>query len=467
MNKRSWNKFLVLILLFLSPFLLLTRLPTYASETSQRIVVKSEDRNFLNRLEFHRGISLSPVTTIDQLNIAVVEVPTEEERSFREELSQDPRVKYVEKDYVATADVLINDPGVVNNLQWGFPKVELYGGQRRAWDISEGNSNISVAIVDTGIDSTHEDLVGKVVGSKNCTDSSTVEDLYGHGTHVAGIVAASTNNGIGVAGVGYKTSLLNAKALGDSGSGYYSWIADCIVWAADNGANVINMSLGGGSSSQMLADSVNYARGKGVVLVAAAGNSGTNSPSYPAYLPGVISVAAVDQNDVKPSWSNFGNWVDVAAPGVSIYSTLPHYQNSMNKVSYGSLSGTSMASPHVAGLAALVYSISGLSAQDVENAIFANTDRIAGTNVSWVYGRINAYKTMASFSNNFVPSPTPTQTITPTPTSVPTPTPTLTPTKVPTSTPTPTIKTPTPTPTPSYSKNPWSRFCSRFSFLCR
>src|SRR6185436_9977063 len=125
--------------------------------------------------------------------------------------------------------------------------------------ITNGNANVKVAVLDTRIESTHNDLAGKVVASSNFTTSSTVSDLDGHGTHVAGIIAASTNNAIGVAGTGYNTTLLNGKVLGDNGSGYYSWIANGIVWATDQGAKVISMSLGGSSSSQALADAINYA----------------------------------------------------------------------------------------------------------------------------------------------------------------------------------------------------------------
>jgi len=147
------------------------------------------------------------------------------------------------------------------------------------------------------IKSSHEDLTGKVVAAKNFTTSRTTDDKYGHGTHVAGIAAAVTNNSKGVAGAGVNCSLMNGKVLGDNGSGAYSWLINGIIWAADNGANVSNMSLSGSSESQALLDAVNYAWGKGVVLVAAAGNNGNSTPVYPAFYDNVIAVAATDQND--------------------------------------------------------------------------------------------------------------------------------------------------------------------------
>jgi hypothetical protein len=234
------------------------------------------------------------------------------------------------------------------------------------------------------------------VANKNFTTSSTVDDLYGHGTHCAGIAAATTNNSIGVAGVGFNTSLMNVKVLGDNGSGQYSWIANGITWAADNGAKVISLSLGGSSGSYTLQNAVNYAWNKGVVVVAAAGNNGNTASVYPAYYSNCIAVAATDQNDAKASFSTYGSWVDVAAPGVSIYSTLPNHSNSIGTTNYGSLSGTSMSTPHVAGLAALVWATSyGTSNTSVRSRIESTADAISGTGTYWKYGRINANKAVA------------------------------------------------------------------------
>ena len=178
---------------------------------------------------------------------------------------------------------------------------------------------------------------------------------------------------------------MNVKVLDDTGSGYYSWIANGITWAADNGAKVINMSLGGSSASSTLKRAVNYAWGKGVVLAAAAGNSGNRSPTYPAYYPNCIAVAATDSNDLKTSWSSFGSWVDVAAPGVDILSTFPNHSYQIGKaLGYDKGSGTSMATPHVAGLAALVWATGyGTSNTSVRARIEGNADPILGTRSYW------------------------------------------------------------------------------------
>jgi hypothetical protein len=232
-------------------------------------------------------------------------------------------------------------------------------------------------------------LADKVVTKINVTNFGSADDVYGHGTHVAGIAAAMTDNGMGVAGLGYSSTIMDVKVLDDNGMGAYSWIVSGIIWAVDNGADIINMSLGGSFASSAMEDAVNYAWETGVVVVAAAGNNGDSTPMYPAYYVNCIAVAATDANDAKASWSNYGDWVDVAAPGVSIYSTLKNND-------YGYMSGTSMASPHVAGLAALVLATvsdtdgDGKLNDEVRNEIETTCDDI---NVAGVgSGRINAYQ---------------------------------------------------------------------------
>jgi thermitase len=220
-----------------------------------------------------------------------------------------------------------------------------------------------VAILDCGIFSQgtgrkasdgqagHRDLRGKVVLERDFTGSSTgFDDYCDHGTHVAGTVSALTNNGLGVAGVGYNVSLMNGKVLDDNGDGWTTDTAQGIIWAADNGAKVINMSLGRyGSCSFTETFAINYAWERGVVVVASAGNDDKNKSGAPASCPNVISVAATDDDDDRAWFSNYGANVDVAAPGVSILST-------RRNGGYTSFNGTSMAAPHVAGLAALIWS---------------------------------------------------------------------------------------------------------------
>jgi len=186
--------------------------------------------------------------------------------------------------------------------------------------------------------------------------------MFGHGTHVAGIAAASTNNNKGVAGTGYNCPLMNIKVLGDDGSGNYSWVTQGIIWSVAKGAKVINMSMTGDQPSKTLEMAVDFAWRKGAVIVTAAGNEGCSTPTYPAFYQNCIAVGATDDNDTRSSFSNYGNWVDLAAPGreidpetgsiIGIYSTTPNHESFLNQYgiahNYDYLIGTSMASPHVA-----------------------------------------------------------------------------------------------------------------------
>jgi thermitase len=288
---------------------------------------------------------------ISSVGVRVIKVPAGKVQEKLLAYQGDGEVQFAEPDYIAKAIGTPNDPYFSN--QWGLTKIQA----PQAWDITTGASTVKIAILDTGVDLNNEDLAGKIVDIQNFTTSSTADDLYGHGTHCAGIAAAITNNGIGVAGTGYNSSIMDVKVLDDTGSGYYSWIINGITWAADHGAKVISMSLGGSSGSSSLQSAVDYAWSKGVVVVAAAGNNGNSSPSYPGYYSNCIAVAATDSNDARASWSNYGSWVDVAAPGVNIYSTLPNHANQIG-LNYGYLSGTSMATPFVAGEAALIWATS-------------------------------------------------------------------------------------------------------------
>ena len=331
---------------------------------------------------------------ISGIDVEAVTVPAGRAESAAASYAKDSRVRYAEVDHEAIAVGGVNDYYFVNSYQWALSTIQA----PQAWDLTTGCSTVSVAVLDTGVDVSHPDLSGKVVGNINYSSSGTVSDVYGHGTHVAGIAAAATNNGQGVAGLGYDSTILNVKVMGDDGVGTYSAVAYGIVWAADHGARVINMSLGGTSSSSTLQDAVNYAWGKGVVLVAAAGNNGNSVPFYPAYFQNVIAVASTGPTDTLSPYSNRGDWVDVAAPGGSIWSTKPNN-------SYGSLSGTSMASPHVAGLAALVFTRvsdtngNGFLNDEVRACIQNNADNIGVTGIG--SGRINAYRAVQA------PSPAP------------------------------------------------------------
>ena len=329
----------------------------------------------------HRQLGGQVTTTIPGVGVQVVTVPEGRAMAMDKAYSSNPRVSYAEPDFVIQAMGDPDDPYF--GRQWGLTII----GAPQAWEVTTGSPSINIAILDTGVDQDHPDLADKIVSNINLTSSPTVDDVHGHGTHVAGIAAATTNNGVGVAGLGHASTIMNVKVLGDGGAGTYSGLISGIIWAADNGAEIINMSLGGSSYSITLENAVNYAWSKGVVVVAAAGNAGSSTPCYPAAHANCMAVAATNGYDAVASFSNYGNWVDVAAPGVAIYATL-------KDSGYGYKSGTSMASPHVAGLAGLVFTTvsdtngDGKLNDDVRSRIEATCDDIGAAGIG--SGRINA-----------------------------------------------------------------------------
>jgi thermitase len=296
-----------------------------------------------------------------------------------EEYEESGKIDYAEPNYTYGINWTPNDPYFNNGVQWAPQKVSA----QSAWDITRGSSSIKVAIIDTGVDYNHPDLAGGVIKGYDYVDNDwDPMDLNNHGTHAAGIAAATTNNSRGIAGMAPNVYIYAVRVLDANGSGTLDDVANGIYHAVDNGAKVVSLSLGGPSGATSLQNAVNYAASKGVVVVAAAGNENTSAASYPAYYSNAIAVAATDRNDYKASFSNYGSWVDVAAPGVDIASTI-------RNGGYAYMSGTSMACPLVAGIAGLLAS-QGRSASNIRAAIENTADVTPGTGTYYSNGRVNA-----------------------------------------------------------------------------
>jgi thermitase len=326
----------------------------------------------------------------------VARMPSKNVAYFAEEAQKGNLARYIQPRVKFQALFVPNDPEWA--YQWGPQKIEVDS----AWNTTTGSHSVLVAIIDTGIDYTHPDLAANYVplGYDGANNDSDPLDDNGHGTHCAGIVAAVLNNSIGIAGVA-NVSIMAEKGLDASGSGWDDDLANAIIHAVDQGADVLSNSWGGYQESYLIRDAVQYANSHGVLIIAAAGNGGWSTKLYPAAYDEVIAVTATDSSDNPAVFSNFGDWVEVAAPGVDILSTFPTYDFTLHNSPYNKnlyydyLSGTSMACPHVAGLAALVKSRFPNATRDwIRMQIRYTVDDLGppGFDVHYGYGRINAQK---------------------------------------------------------------------------
>lgn len=344
---------------------------------------------------------------IPSINAYVVRVfPELSIQSVGEFLRELPGVRYIEPNYRVFAFTTPNDPYFAQ--QYALTRVQASA----AWGLWSPTRTVYIAIIDSGIDYTHPDLANKIRRYSHGTIygydalnpigwQGDYMDYGGHGTHCAGIAAAEINNAMGVAGIAAwnpshpnsnsAIQLMPVKVLDEDGAGTVSTVAMGISWAADNGAHILSLSLGTLDFSTAISDAVNYAWARGCLLVAAAGNFASNAPTYPAYHSPCIAVAATDENDQLTSFSQYGSWVDIAAPGQNILSTLPNN-------SYASWSGTSMACPLVAGAAAVLWSYNPtLTNQQVREALETQVDPYTpynGRAIGSGKGRLNVYRAL-------------------------------------------------------------------------
>jgi subtilisin family serine protease len=357
------------------------------------------------------------------LGVSLLKVPSGKVRDVVIRLNQTPAVEFAEPNYrVTVLDTIPNDPGW--SAQYGPARIQA----PQAWDVITGTSAVTIAVIDTGVDLAHPDLASKIWTNPGETGGGKetngvdddgdgyVDDWRGwdfvnadnlpqddnsHGSHVAGIAAAATNNSAGIAGMAWGARVMALKVLDAAGNGTTASVGAAITWAANHGAKVINLSLGTSAPALVMEDAVNYAYASGVVVAAAAGNNGP-TVFFPGAYEHALAVAATDENDNHASYSNVGPEVDLAAPGSSIYSTVPG--------GYGYKSGTSMATPHVAGVAAL---LAGLPQFNTVDKIIATLELTAldfgdpGPDSYYGYGLVQAYDAVIFDPSTITPTPTP------------------------------------------------------------
>jgi thermitase len=327
------------------------------------------------------GEIVNVVSIRGEIIACVVKIPFEVVSSFRKQVQASGLSRYIEPNLKFQAQLVPNDP--FWSFQWGPQRIEA----DYAWDTTIGDPSVVVAVVDSGIDYDHPDLDDNYIalGYDWVNDDNFPMDDNGHGSHVAGIIAAELDNGIGIAGIA-NVSIMAEKALDEWGFGKSGNLSNAIIHAVDQGANIICMSWGTYFHSELIYEAISYASDEGVLLVAAAGNEATSAKLYPAAYNEVIAVTATGQSDAPAGFTNYGEWVELAAPGVDIYST---FWDDL----YRYMSGTSMSAPHVAGVAALIWSQFPDKTSDWVRARLRYTaDDLGdpGFDEYYGYGRVNA-----------------------------------------------------------------------------
>ncbi|MDE2855947.1 MAG: S8 family peptidase [Chloroflexota bacterium] len=315
--------------------------PVYRAKPTGNWVIHYDPNTPLDeKWEYVNRIGATIVERIDELEIWVVDVP---DAFGGDDFTFDSDVELVEQDFVVSVqfDIPPNDPDY--DRQWALQHIEA----ETAWDQMGQLADVSVAVIDTGVCMSHEDLLGRVLdnGYDFVDNDDDPEDVFGHGCSVAGIIAANIDNGIGIAGFAPNSSILPVRVLGPGGSGSMADVAAGIVYAADEGVDIINLSLGSMVGSQVTEDAVNHAVAKGVTVIASAGNSGGALPGFPARYENVVAVGAIDPDGSRSSFSNKGG--DIWAPGRDIHTI--HLDNG-----YKALNGTSFSAPYVAAMAAVL-----------------------------------------------------------------------------------------------------------------
>lgn len=374
----------------------LLTVPVFAVEPA-RVLIKSktESSQLLARLESYGAVK---VQALQGLNVRLVNLPEENVETILNACSKDPQIEFAERDHLARAAYVPSDTALVGT-EWHLAKIQA----PQAWNLTAGRTNTVIAVLDSGIDPTHPDLIDRLLPGYNFVANTTdTSDDLGHGTAVAGVIVASGNNNLGILGVANGCLLLPVKVADASGFAYYSTIAQGIHYAVDSGARIINISIAGDSPSATLQEAIDYAWSNNVVVVAAAGNNSNDLPQYPAACGEVVAVSATQTNDLLADFSSFGSFIALAAPGDNIWTTQTDPVNP-----YGSWRGTSFSSPIVAATAGLALSINPLmSNTQIVSLLERTADDLgpAGIDPNFGYGRVNASRAVnAAYRLQFRP----------------------------------------------------------------
>lgn len=425
---------LFLVAVFLS--LAMSSTPTAHAESGSDlgVLVKyADDVSIADQREVESRVGARRTGALSILRTAVLKVAAGRSEAVKSRLRADPAVERVEADVRAhflhascasePACVIPDDP--LFHRQWALQNDERTQPPPRsgpgkagadvaaplAWGIARADLGTVVAVVDSGVDADHPDLGGRVVEHQAFNGDADARDRRGHGTATAGAAAAIADNGVGIAGLSYGAGVMDLKVSSDDGAPVTcEVIARAVLHAAERGAEVINLSLGFYDPCQTLGDAIARAWEAGSLIVASAGNGGIDMPVYPAAFPEVIGVAATDNTDARVPSSQYGaDFVDLAAPGAGVLTTMPTYENATGVRDYGYNSGTSISAPLVSGAAALIWGQvadtdgDGRLNDEVAERLFASADPIAGTGSDWRYGRLNACRAAAGAQDRCPP----------------------------------------------------------------
>jgi len=369
---------------------------------SGRILVqrtRNADKTSVERAYSEHGAKV--VGSLPELNIDILSVPEETASATRRSLEAKGLFTFAEPDGVARgggSPITPNDPDFPS--QWHLSTIQ----GPAAWGLTVGSSSVPIAMIDSGVDSTHPDLTSKVIPGYNflTLTTNTADDL-GHGTATAGTAAAASNNATGITGVNWLSPIMPLVVLDSTDYASYSNIASAIDYAVAAGVRIINISIGGSTSSSTLQSAVNYAWSKGAVIFASAMNNSTSAPYYPAACEYVLAVSATEPTDTLAGFSNYGSWISLSAPGDNIFTTI-------EGGGYEYWYGTSFSSPIAAATAALALGINpSLTAQGLVTLLEENSDQVGGPGFSQYFGwgRINAYRVAVAAQASIVPDTTP------------------------------------------------------------